>query len=129
MKKLCLFAAAAAAAGLTLVSASPPGTDGGAGAKSAASGYPPCSRTVTDKCIQRYERGVGTSARGALDDSLGEGRPGAAAQGGPYEAAPPAATGGKVYPPCSATLRDNCTQRHARRHHRERRVRRAGERG
>jgi hypothetical protein len=53
MKKLIFLAAAA---GLGLVSASPPPTTAaGAGAPAA---YPPCSRTVTDHCIQLYERGV-----------------------------------------------------------------------
>jgi hypothetical protein len=31
----------------------------GVGGPVAASDYPPCSRTVTDRCIQLYERGVG----------------------------------------------------------------------
>jgi hypothetical protein len=29
----------------------------------AAGEYPPCSRTVTDGCIQTYERGVRSSRR------------------------------------------------------------------
>lgn len=55
MKKLILFAAVA---GLGLVSAKPPeAADGGAGAGMRGSRvYPPCSRTVTDSCIQRHER-------------------------------------------------------------------------
>jgi hypothetical protein len=53
MKKLLLFAAVA---GLGLVSASPPkGPDTG---EREARRYPPCSRTVTDRCIQLHERGV-----------------------------------------------------------------------
>jgi len=52
MKKLVLFAAVA---GLGLVSASPPPP---AVSAQAAATYPPCSRTVTDRCIQLYERGV-----------------------------------------------------------------------
>lgn len=54
MKKLILFAAVA---GLGLVSASPPDSDYD-GPREARSGYPPCSRTVRDRCIQLYERGV-----------------------------------------------------------------------
>jgi|ERR1043165_544223 hypothetical protein len=54
MKKLFLFAAAA---GLGLISASPPHSDYD-GPSEARSGYPPCSRTVRDRCIQLYERGV-----------------------------------------------------------------------
>jgi hypothetical protein len=52
MKKLFLFAAVA---GLGLVSAGPPDRDG---PRESRGGYPPCSRTVTDQCIQLYERGV-----------------------------------------------------------------------
>jgi hypothetical protein len=58
MKKLILFAAVA---GLGLISASPPDRDY-AGPREARSGYPPCSRTVTDNCIQLYERGVRSPA-------------------------------------------------------------------
>jgi hypothetical protein len=61
MKKLILFAAVA---GLGLISASPPDRDY-AGPREARSGYPPCSRTVTDHCIQLYERGVRAPAYGA----------------------------------------------------------------
>jgi hypothetical protein len=53
MKERVLFAVIA---GLGLVSASPPSANAGAQADPAA--YPPCSRTVTDHCIQLYERGV-----------------------------------------------------------------------
>ena len=55
MKKLLLFAAVA---GLGLVSASPPGKGPDNGPRDARRHYPPCSRTVTDRCIQLYERGV-----------------------------------------------------------------------
>jgi hypothetical protein len=54
MKKLLLFAAVA---GLGLVSASPPGKGPDNGEREARRHYPPCSRTVTDRCIQLYERG------------------------------------------------------------------------
>ena len=52
MKKLILFAAVA---GLGLTSASP---DYPRHRPEARSGYPPCSRTLRDRCIQLYERGV-----------------------------------------------------------------------
>ena len=54
MKKLLLFAAVA---GLGLVSASPPAKGPDNGEREARRHYPPCSRTVTDRCIQLYERG------------------------------------------------------------------------
>jgi hypothetical protein len=55
MKKLLLFAAVA---GLGLVSASPPDKGPENGPREARRHYPPCSRTVTDSCIQLHERGV-----------------------------------------------------------------------
>ncbi len=36
-------------------------------------GYPPCSATVTDRCIQLYERDVATPANLALNERLGQG--------------------------------------------------------
>ncbi len=99
MMKLSLFAAVA---GLTLVSASPPPAETRAGA--AAGDYPPCSRTVTDRCIQLHERGVKAPAKVA-----GSRAAATVARGGPYEAAP-VATAGSDYPPCSATVRDRCNQ-------------------
>ena len=63
MKKLLLFAAVA---GLGLVSASPPGKGPDNGPREMRRHYPPCSRTVTDRCIQLYERGV--RARAERDD-------------------------------------------------------------
>ena len=60
MKKLLLFAAVA---GLGLVSASPPSKGPDNGAREAPRHYPPCSRTVRDRCIQLYERGVRAPAR------------------------------------------------------------------
>jgi hypothetical protein len=55
MKKLLLFAAVA---GLGLVSARPPPKGPDNGPREMRRHYPPCSRTVTDRCIQLYERGV-----------------------------------------------------------------------
>ena len=49
MKKLLLFAAVA---GLGLVSASPPDKGPDNGPREARHHYPPCSRTVTDRCMQ-----------------------------------------------------------------------------
>ena len=57
------------------------------------SGYPPCSRTVTDRCIQLYERRV----RAALPR-----RP-QPAMGGPIE-------GRAAYPHCSRLITDECVQ-------------------
>ncbi|HYG29870.1 MAG TPA: hypothetical protein VD887_06620 [Allosphingosinicella sp.] len=58
------------------------------------SGYPPCSRTVTDRCIQLHERRV----RAAL-----------------VRRAPPVAMGGPIegragYPHCSRLITDECVQ-------------------
>jgi hypothetical protein len=63
MKKLLLFAAVA---GLGLVSASPPPKGPDNGPREMRRHYPPCSRTITDRCIQLYERGV--RARYERDD-------------------------------------------------------------
>ena len=102
MLKMSLFAAAA---GLALVSASPP-VGPGAGPGADADDYPPCSRNVRDHCIQIRERGprtsLGDEARAldpADDDDAPEPMPVAAA------------TAQADYPPCSATLRDRCQQR------------------
>ena len=37
-------------------------------------GYPPCSATITDRCIQLYEPGVATPQNLALNEQLGQGR-------------------------------------------------------
>ncbi|MFN3388627.1 MAG: hypothetical protein ACK40O_06805 [Allosphingosinicella sp.] len=66
----------AAAGGLMLLGAAPPQAAPVAPPVS-KSGYPPCSRTVTDNCIQLYERGVRTEANLARN-----------ARGGPEAAAP-----------------------------------------
>ena len=75
MKKIAVLATVC---GLTLVAAAPHDT---------ADGYPPCSATVTDSCIQLYERGVATRTNLALNERLGPDRPnvGLAAMGGPYK--------------------------------------------
>ncbi len=122
MKRTYLFAATA---GLMLVSAAPP-EGWGSDTETVSGGYPPCSRTVTDRCIQLYERGVRTAENLALNERLGPGRI-AAAMGGPYEPAPVADPGGwrgeaaaGDYPPCSATVTDRCIQRSKRRWRRAR---------
>ena len=125
MKKLCLFAALA---GLGLAGSAPPSA--GSSAMTASGGYPPCSRTVTDRCIQLYERGVNTRANLAMNARLGPGRiaPAVTAVGGPYEAPPVTAVGtwrdlrnSVAYPPCSATVTDRCIQNYERRARRARR--------
>ena len=74
MKKIMLIAAAA---GLSLVAAAPPSHwRNSADTQVTGNGYPPCSRTVVDRCIQLYERGVATAANLALNERLGPNRPG-----------------------------------------------------
>lgn len=124
MKTLLLFAAAA---GLTLVSAAPP--PAGIDEPAASAGYPPCSATVTDRCIQLYERGVRSAANLARNV---EGAPRTVvAQGGPYEPESTAVMAGGDLPFCSASVTDKCMQRAARaaRRSAERSHRAAGERG
>ena len=83
MKKIALFAAAAA--GLLLVSnAPPPGWSEDWEDDARTGAYPPCSRTVTDRCIQLYERGVATRTNLAMNERLGMNTPGVG-MGGPYE--------------------------------------------
>lgn len=67
MKKLLLFAAVA---GLGLVSASPPGKGPDNGPREMRR-YPACSRTVTDRCIQLYERGRRDRRDEARDEHRG----------------------------------------------------------
>ena len=132
MKKIILFAAVA---GMGLAAAAPPG--GSPWPRTAQGGYPPCSKTVKDRCIQLYERGVATKANLALNERLGrDGTRMAAAPppapvirtvptpprrsvGGPYEPLPydrsaitgwPAGTRGEAYPPCTRLITDRCIQ-------------------
>jgi hypothetical protein len=105
----------AVVAGLGLVSASPPEGDHRVEARD---GYPPCSATVTDECIQLHERGVRAPANLARN----RGRDAhAAADHHPA----PAAGGGRHYPPCTTVRKDECRQQRAL----ARRIRMAGERG
>jgi hypothetical protein len=71
MKMLSLFAAAT---GLGLLGAAPPPMEAMYGPPGASGGYPPCSRSVRDRCIQLYERGVATPRNLALNERLGPGR-------------------------------------------------------
>ena len=122
MKASILFAVFA---GLTLVSAAPPGSKAITTADAVA-GYPPCSATVTDRCIQLYERGV--RAAKAAPAKPAAVKP---AQGGPYESASTAIMSPDDYPVCSRSVTDRCVQRATRRAAPSyaRQVRRAGERG
>jgi len=72
MKKLLLFAAVA---GLGLVSASPPDKGPDYGPREMRRDYPPCSRMVTDRCIQLYERGRDRHDRGDMARDEHHGRP------------------------------------------------------
>jgi hypothetical protein len=126
MKMLSLFAAAA---GLALLGAAPPGMYGpGPG----PGGYPPCSRTVTDRCIQLYERGVATPQNLALNERLGQGRMRHRYARGPMPMGPMGPMGmgpmpmgpryGEMrerrvvvmarndYPPCGGEVGDRCIQ-------------------
>ena len=78
----------AAAGGLVLLGAAPPHAGHPPVAPVSKSGYPPCTRTVTDNCIQLYERGVGTEANLARN---ARGGPGVThtAQAAPARAAAP----------------------------------------
>jgi len=116
--------AVAAAAGLALVSASPPGSGAGDGPDD----YPPCSRTVTDNCVQDRSGPAHEPESRALDSMPSEGAP-ASAAGGPYERVPAGMVSRRAYPPCSATARDSCQQGRSRHVRYARRVRHAGERG
>ena len=141
MKKPLLFAAAIAVSGLTLVSASPPPYSN----PDDEAAYPPCSSTVTDRCIQLHERGVDSEDNLALNEDLGMNEPGPGL-GGPLEdvgdpdmSEASAIIAADDYPPCSGSLRDRCVQGHegggatrTARAHRERATQlamRAGERG
>ena len=101
----------AAAGGLVLLGAAPPPQTAPAPAAPVSkSGYPPCSRTDTDRCIQLYERGVGSEANLARNAKAGPGVT-ATAQAAPARAAAP------------VRLASRST------HKPRRTVRRAGERG
>lgn len=118
MKKLFLFTALA---GLTLVSAAPPSHWRSAGYEReyTGRGYPPCTGTRTDRCIQLYERGVATRQNLALNERLGMDNR-VVATGGPYEPVYGLAPGDEQeawsavprddYPPCTEEVTDRCDQ-------------------
>ncbi len=123
MKKLFVFTAVA---GLTLVSAAPPSHWRSTAAERqwSGNGYPPCTRTRTDRCIQLYERGVATRANLALNERLGMDNR-VMAMGGPYEPVYGVAPGDeqdawaeapppRAYPPCSGDDDDRCIQSYER---------------
>ncbi|HEX8667825.1 MAG TPA: hypothetical protein VF727_05570 [Allosphingosinicella sp.] len=112
MKKLILFAAVA---GLGLVSAAPPGAAPAPAGTRAAGGYPPCSRTVTDRCIQLHERGVRTAANLAKNRRLGPEQGVATASAAPApRAAAPVRLARNDYRRCSHGTRRGCYQRYER---------------
>jgi hypothetical protein len=92
-------------------------------------GYPPCSRSVTDRCIQLYERGVANPHNLAMNEGRGDrrmsrryayGSMGPMGPGmepmprGPHYGPP----GGRrvvvmtrnEYPPCGGEIGDSCIQ-------------------
>ena len=72
--------------------------EAGAAPAPTVGGYPPCSRTVTDRCIQLYERAV----RAAMPRQADR-RSGGPAVGGPVERR-------ENYPSCTTLITDECVQ-------------------
>jgi hypothetical protein len=62
--------------------------------------YPPCSTTVTDRCVQTYERGGRRHAMRGMSEMESVVAP----------PAPPVAVAAGDYPPCTASRQDRCTQ-------------------
>jgi hypothetical protein len=117
MKMPSLFVAAA---GLTLLGGAPPPMEGMDGPPGASGGYPPCSRTVRDRCIQLHERGVATPRNLAMNERLGPGRmPRRYANGPMGPMAGPrygemrerrVVVARNDYPPCGGGIGDRCIQ-------------------
>jgi hypothetical protein len=84
---------------LGLASASPPPAMPGGPPE--AGGYPPCSATVTDRCVQTYER---HRRHRAMEEAYGPPPP------PPPPMAEPVQVSGADYPPCTATRTDRCQQ-------------------
>ena len=97
----------AAVAGLTLVSAAPPADPIPWEDEESLQSYPPCSRSVTDRCIQTNERGADTRENLAGNDEMQPDGNGPPVDGAASEPTSYAATD---YPPCSATVTDSCIQ-------------------
>src|SRR3954453_14639877 len=66
-----------------------------------ADGYPPCSATITDRCVQTYER---HRRHRAMEEAYGPPPP------PPPPMAEPVQVSGNDYPPCTATRTDRCQQ-------------------
>lgn len=113
MKMLSLFAATA---GVALLGASPPPMDGMDGPGAASRGYPACSRTVRDRCIQLYERGVASPRNLAMNERYGPGRNPRRYGQGPMGPRYGGMYGNRVvvaandYPPCGGGVADRCIQ-------------------
>jgi hypothetical protein len=101
----------AAFGGLMLVSAAPPGDPIPWEDEDSLRDYPPCSRTVTDRCIQGPGREAASERAMARQDRE-------PAVGGPAEEPSEAYASAGDYPPCSATVTDRCMQTGGRASHR-----------
>ena len=128
-KQLLVLAAASVGA---LLAGAAPGGYGQGDRDMASNGYPACSKTVTDRCIQLYESVVRSPENLAMNSRLGPGRVAPAprmasagmmrpAMGGPIEDVPmapmasgPAAMSREAYPACSRTITDRCIQLYER---------------
>jgi hypothetical protein len=70
MKRILIYSAGLALAGAAVAQSY---YEDGYDTTEARGGYPPCSATITDRCIQLYEPGVATPANLALNERLGDG--------------------------------------------------------
>ena len=110
MKRLILIASG----GLLLASANAPLPTAADGASPATQDYPRCSATVTDRCIQRDGRRIAAAPRPGAESELSSvvaAGPPAPAPAPAARAAPAPRVAEAAYPPCTAALRDRCTQR------------------
>ena len=142
--KLLPLSLFAATAGVALLGATPPPMDAGPDLY-ASNGYPPCSRSVRDRCIQLYERGVANPRNLALNERLGPGREprrwahrGMGPMPGRMVRMERVVVARNDYPRCAGPLDDRCIQapapasapvRVAYRPHYDREMVRLGERG
>lgn len=113
MKMPSLFVAAA---GLGLLGAAPPPMEGMDGPPGASGGYPPCSHSVRDRCIQLYERGVASPRNLAMNARLGPDRMPRRYAHGPMGPRYGETGERRVvvarddYPPCGDGIGDRCIQ-------------------